>query len=217
MSKENTFELKDLSQGQLNGESELHDSGSGNDVTVAVDHAFGDDGVMSAWAWTSAILLFAVASVFTIFPRFLLFIGTTTSGDEQRTALTPLESFVALHTGILLYAISAVLVLSIPSTAPVQQIQRGVPFHPLLAPLSLSSAVSAFLAYNTSDVGPLSFMIFIVDSVIATFGLWAMSFAGSSSRSKKTGADKRTSRFLFGNKAAASSVKKQWRKEHGLH
>lgn len=41
-------------------------------------------------------------------------------------------------------------------------------------------------------------------------------FAGSSNISNKTGADKRTSRFIFGNKAAASSQKKQWKKDHGV-
>lgn len=39
-------------------------------------------------------------------------------------------------------------------------------------------------------------------------------FAGSELRSKKTGADKHTSAFMFGNKSAASSQKKEWRKEH---
>ena len=37
-------------------------------------------------------------------------------------------------------------------------------------------------------------------------------FAGSASISRKTGADKHTSRFLFNNKAAASAQKKEWKK-----
>jgi hypothetical protein len=40
-------------------------------------------------------------------------------------------------------------------------------------------------------------------------------FGGESSISKTTGADKRTSRFIFGNKAAASAQKKAWKKERG--
>jgi len=38
-------------------------------------------------------------------------------------------------------------------------------------------------------------------------------FAGSPLVSKKTGADKHTSSFIFGNKASASSQKKRWKKE----
>ena len=40
-----------------------------------------------------------------------------------------------------------------------------------------------------------------------------MVFEGTSRYSRKTGADKHTSRFLFGNKAAASSRKKEWKKQ----
>lgn len=40
-------------------------------------------------------------------------------------------------------------------------------------------------------------------------------FSGTSYISRKTGADKRTSGFIFGNKAAASSQKKEWKKQQG--
>lgn len=36
-------------------------------------------------------------------------------------------------------------------------------------------------------------------------------FEGTSRISKKTGADKHTSAFLFGNKTAASKQKKEWK------
>lgn len=39
-----------------------------------------------------------------------------------------------------------------------------------------------------------------------------MLFEGTSRISKKTGADKHTSAFLFGNKQAASLKKKEWKK-----
>jgi hypothetical protein len=44
-------------------------------------------------------------------------------------------------------------------------------------------------------------------------------FAGSALVSRKTGADKHTSAFIFGNKASASEQKKIWKleqKEKGL-
>lgn len=39
-----------------------------------------------------------------------------------------------------------------------------------------------------------------------------MLFEGTSQISKKTGADKHTSAFLFGNKQAASLKKREWKK-----
>jgi hypothetical protein len=39
-------------------------------------------------------------------------------------------------------------------------------------------------------------------------------FAGPPLLSKKTGADKRTSAFIFGNSSAASVLKKEWRKRN---
>jgi hypothetical protein len=49
----------------------------------------------------------------TIFPRLLLFISDTARATERRTALTPLESFLALHFGIWLAAISLALVFNV--------------------------------------------------------------------------------------------------------
>jgi hypothetical protein len=47
-------------------------------------------------------------------------------------------------------------------------------------------------------------------AAMASVGLWCILFASSSGRiSRKTGADKRTSGFPFGNKESASWKKKQ--------
>ncbi len=49
--------------------------------------------------------------------------------------------------------------------------------------------------------------------LLASVGLWCLLFASSSGRiSRKTGADKRTSGFPFGNKESASAKKKQYGK-----
>lgn len=58
-------------------------------------------------------------------PRLLLFLSET--GTERRVALTPLESFMAFHTGILVFAIALALVFNVrPSitylSAPVDQL-----------------------------------------------------------------------------------------------
>lgn len=42
-----------------------------------------------------------------------------------------------------------------------------------------------------------------------------MAFEGTGNYSNKTGADKHTSSFMFGNKASASQQKKLWKKEQG--
>lgn len=49
------------------------------------------------------------------FPRLLLFLAST--GEfERRTALTPLESFFSLQTGILLVALAFALILNVRSS-----------------------------------------------------------------------------------------------------
>jgi len=47
---------------------------------------------------------------------------------------------------------------------------------------------------------------------ISMWGFWVMFFAHESRKSKKTGADKRTSAFLFGNKSSAYEQKKEYNK-----
>jgi hypothetical protein len=73
-------------------------------------------------------------------------------------------------------------------------------------------AANAFFCYAryTSD-GQASFVFGALGSAgLAAVGLWCILFASSSGRiSRKTGADKRTSGFPFGNKESASAKKKQ--------
>jgi len=57
--------------------------------------------------------------------------------------------------------------------------------------------------------------VFVGSGIIGLWGAWAAMFGDSSSVSKKTGADKHTSAFLFGNKSAASVQKKEWLKKRG--
>ncbi|KAL7283409.1 hypothetical protein ACG7TL_002839 [Trametes sanguinea] len=170
-----------------------------------------DDGVITAWAWGSAILLVILAAPLILSPRLLLFLSET--GTERRVSLTPLESYMALQAGILLFAIALALVFNIPADHMDLTATHRTPGHPLLGPLSGSCVIISFISYNTRSVGSLSFMVFLGSGTIGLWGLWALLFAGSSYISRKTGADKRTSRFLFGNKSAASVQKKLWKKE----
>ncbi|KJA27348.1 hypothetical protein HYPSUDRAFT_35206 [Hypholoma sublateritium FD-334 SS-4] len=97
--------------------------------------------------------------------------------------------------------------------APLPSLEDAVPTHPLLMPLTIAAITSAFLAWNSDDVGSLSTLFFLFSGTIGLWGLWEITFANSSAISKTTGADKHTSAFLFGNKNAASVQKKEMRKK----
>ncbi|EMD38272.1 hypothetical protein CERSUDRAFT_113441 [Gelatoporia subvermispora B] len=173
-----------------------------------------DDQVVAYWAWATAALLSTLSLLLILFPRFVLFLSETGEVD-RRPNMTSLEAFLLLHTGILLGAIAIAVIFNIPqpSVALSEARPQGPQGHPLLGPLSGACTLIAFLSYNMRSVGSLAFMVCIGAAIIGVWGLWAVMFAGSSYISRKTGADKRTSRFLFGNKAAASVQKKQWKEQ----
>ncbi|KEP55304.1 putative transmembrane protein [Rhizoctonia solani 123E] len=172
---------------------------------------------LSTWAWLSAVWLVILASCLLIFPRFLLFLSTP-PGSLARESLTFLEQFLSTQLGVGLLVVSFTLVTSIPSHHPADAIQQyGVPRnHPLLIPLTTGFAFVAFLGYNkpVDEIGSLGFLVFMGNGICALYGSYLILFNGPTLRSKKTGADKHTSSFLFGNKNAASVQKKKWRKEH---
>jgi len=127
---------------------------------------------------------------------------------------TPLEAFLALHFGLLL-AFSAVgLVINIPSAVAVPQPDNKDPqTHPFIVPIASFSLLSAFLSYNTAGIGSLGIFYTACTGLLGIWGLWVILFAGSSTFSRKTGADKHTSAFIFGNKSSASEQKKRWKRE----
>ncbi|KAI0807565.1 hypothetical protein C8Q74DRAFT_1188685 [Fomes fomentarius] len=200
------IELEDLSSRKAGAPQE--DTPEAHETTE--DHPK-DDSVISSWAWVSAALLLVVAAPLILSPKLLLFLSET--GLERRAALTPLESFLAWNTGILLNVLAVALIMNIPSGPEDLTAKRDAPGHPLLESLSAACLLISFISYNTASVGSLGLLLCLGSGTIGLWGFWAILFAGSSRISRKTGADKRTSRFLFGNKAAASAQKKQWREE----
>ncbi|KAG9232925.1 hypothetical protein BJ875DRAFT_379721, partial [Amylocarpus encephaloides] len=72
-----------------------------------------------------------------------------------------------------------------------------------------STAFYGYAKYNTT--GQLSFALGSLGSAgLASMALWCVLFASNGGRiSRKTGADKRTSGFPFGNKESASYKKKK--------
>jgi len=172
------------------------------------------DQTITYWAYGSTILLLCLAIPMILFPRVLLF--ASEASNERRNTLTTLESFLSLHGGILLFALAMALIFNIPakplleSTSPTQRSAAG---HPLLVPLTAACSITSFLSYNSGSASSLAFLVFLGSATIGGWGMWTILFAGSSYRSRKTGADKHTSRFLFGNKSAASAQKKEWKKQ----
>ncbi|KAG8925119.1 hypothetical protein FRC02_009930 [Tulasnella sp. 418] len=152
-----------------------------------------------------------------LFPRFVLFLSTpsTTSPVNHRDELTALESFLCTHVGIGLLAVAIGLVTSIPDPPPISRTLPSDPVsgHPLLIPLSLALSLTSFIAYNTYQIGALGLLITIGCGFTGLFGLWVVLFQGTGNFSRKTGADKHTSSFLFSSKASASQQKKLWKKE----
>ncbi|KAL5635578.1 hypothetical protein ACGC1H_004398 [Rhizoctonia solani] len=204
---EESFEMNEVNENSTSEKEEI--------MPKAVIEGEADD--LSTWAWVSAVWLLILASCLLIFPRFLLFLSTP-PGSLVRESLTFLEQFLATQLGVGLLVVSFTLVTSIPSHHPADAIQQyGVPRnHPLLIPLTSGFAFIAFLGYNKpiDEIGSLGFLVFIGNGICALYGSFLILFNGPTVRSKKTGADKHTSSFLFGNKNAASVQKKKWRKEH---
>ena len=139
---------------------------------------------LTIWSWLSAALLTVLAATLTLSPRLLLFLS------ETAVSLTSLEAFLALHFGIFLAALALTLVLNVygplllfftlihsfqvPSPKPPIPSDE-VPSHPLLTPLTVATNISAFLAWNTKDVGALASIVFCISMTIGLWGLWTAS------------------------------------------
>jgi len=170
----------------------------------------------SWWAWATAAWLLTLSFPLLLFPRFLLFLSTPSRapGISVRENLTSLESYLCTHVGIGLIAIAIAVVISIPSAPPISRtVSEPTSQHPLLVPLSSSFVITAFVSYNTVTVGPLAMIMTLGCGFTGLWGLWVIAFQGTGNYSNKTGADKHTSAFLFGNKASASQQKKLWKQE----
>ncbi|KAJ3768889.1 hypothetical protein FB446DRAFT_694366 [Lentinula raphanica] len=165
------------------------------------------NGAISAWTMMAASLLTALAAILSLFPQFLLFLST-----GMPSTLTSLERFLSLHFGIWLFTIAVALVLNIPLTSPLP-LGLSQPDHPLLKPFTFACLLSSFISYNTRSVGSLAAIHCLITAIVGLWGLWVTVFGSSVRVSKKTGADKHTSSFIFGNKSAASKQKKEWLKQ----
>ncbi|KAF9246314.1 hypothetical protein BU15DRAFT_70415 [Melanogaster broomeanus] len=207
----NSIEMDDLSL--LRGKT-TPDEAAKEDNAGMKEHEFVDSGKLDAsvslWAWTSAAALAAFALCLLAFPRFLLFLAETSGG---RGTLTSLEKYLALQLGIVLGTTAVTIVSTIPNEWPTGSPRKDLQTHPLLVPMTAASLMVTLASYNNRAVGTLATAMLWGAGAIALFGLWILVFAGSSAISRKTGADKHTSSFIFGNKSAASVKKKLWKRD----
>jgi len=185
-------EMEDLSNRKKSNPALMDNSG-------AASH----DSTQQLWALTVAGILAFLSLPLLFFPRFLLFLSSTV----EPAVLTPLESFLCNQLGVLVLGLAAGAVVSSPD---IPDLSSGTS-NPLLAPVSIAAAISSLVAWNADGVGSLGTFMSVGNGIIGAWGFWAMLFSGSSYTSKKTGADKRTSTWLFGNKTAASAQKKEWK------
>lgn len=76
---------------------------------------------------------------------------------------------------------------------------------------SLYHSTTAFYSYNKFNATGQTGFLFgaIGSSIFAAFGLWCIMFGSDSHISKRTGADKRTSGFPFGNREASKRKAKK--------
>jgi hypothetical protein len=136
---------------------------------------------------------------------------------------TDLEEYFSRSLGITLLALGTLVVLlsgSVPLTSSLNATTDDEdPKAPYAVPtLTISfiyHAAMAFYCYaNYSTSGQSAFALGTLgSSTLAAIGLWVLLFASSKGRiSRKTGADKRTSGYPFGNQESASARKKQLRK-----
>jgi len=140
---------------------------------------------LAVWSAIAAALLAVNAVLLAFAPRLLLFLAAS-----DTSSLSPLEFFLAQQFAIFLAAIVLALVFNvshlifrhiithsfqIPSTNPPIPPSSVPVEHPLLYPLSIASALSAFCAWNSSDVGSLATVFFVFSLIIALWGSWEVS------------------------------------------
>ncbi|KAJ9094437.1 hypothetical protein QFC21_005976 [Naganishia friedmannii] len=154
--------------------------------------------------------------------------------DQHYDDLSPLESFLCTQLGLGIVVVMGLCLLAIPSPStqkdfpalsPYTSLPNATPSTfteslrlPITLLISTLLALSGFLAYNTpsSAIGSgLTTLLALGNGCMGVWGWWVGAFGVSAGyRSKKTGADKRTSSFPFKNKYAASEQKKEWKKTH---
>lgn len=171
---------------------------------------------VAVWTYLTSSLLLLTSLLFLCAPSFLLLlVSTSGEGHVPATSLTPLESFLSTQLGLLAFALSLSLIVSLPSIEPIAaRVQNPTSYHPMLYPVAGASALASMISYNSaySELRTLGLLVSFSSGTMALWGIWVILFACEGHVSKKTGADKHTSSWLFGNVNAASVQKRWWKR-----
>jgi len=166
---------------------------------------------------TSAYLAFQ-STILILAPRLIV---TLIATEPRKT--TDLEYYLCRCLGFALLTLAGVI-LPLTGTIPlglVDQIDtdgnpKADPYaYPTLLTTTIYHLLSAFYLYTQLTYSwTFAFTCGIIaSSVLFCFGVWVAMFGGGSSRSKRTGADKRTSNFPFENKESARYMKKEEKRD----
>ncbi|KAL3420806.1 hypothetical protein PVAG01_07251 [Phlyctema vagabunda] len=180
--------------------------------------------VFYSYTYGTAGWLYLQAAPLIVSPTIII----TLLSPEVREA-TALEEYFSRALGLTLLALGSVVVLltgSVPLTSSISETTNaGVttedsdPKAPYAVPtLTISMLYHGAMAFFTyarwTTTGQTTFALGTAGyGSLAMIGLWCMLFATSSGKiSRKTGADKRTSGFPFGNRESASAKKQVYKK-----
>jgi hypothetical protein len=138
--------------------------------------------------------------------------------------ITDLETYLCRSLGLGLLTLAGVI-LPLTGTIPLATVEqldadgnpKADPYaYPTLLTTTIYHLLSAFYLYTQLTYSwTFAFTCGITaSSVLFCFGLWVAMFGGGQSRrSKRTGADKRTSNFPFENKESARAIKKEEKRD----
>ncbi|CAG7846626.1 SubName: Full=Uncharacterized protein {ECO:0000313/EMBL:CCA74539.1} [Serendipita indica DSM 11827] len=201
-----SFEMEDLTN--QDNSTELADISQTGKRTA--QSLYAPDDSIQVWSFTVASVMAILSIPLLFFPRFLLFLC------DSDAHLTPLEQFLSNQLGVMLLVLATASIIAAPDTQSTTLETTAQGSHPLLPPLTIGAGFSALLAWNSKGIGSLGTFVSLGNGLAAAWGFWTLLFSGSSYISRKTGADKRTSTYLFGNKKAASAQKKEWKSRQKL-
>ncbi|RKF59656.1 hypothetical protein GcC1_173004 [Golovinomyces cichoracearum] len=158
-----------------------------------------------------------------------LYLSGILNHDANKLIIAEVEEYLSRSLGMALFAIGFLSIflagdVPLPSKlsdtadavikSEIKNLEAPYAVFVLITTMLYHSAVAVFcyVRYSTSNQTP-----YILGSIgsasLASLGLWCVLFSSSDSyRSKKTGADKRTSGYPFSNKNSAAAQKKQMKK-----
>lgn len=165
---------------------------------------------ISVYSFSSLAWLSVEALPLIIWPSFISSMLNVDVNRGIHVPVNPVEEYFARSLGFSQLAVGLLIVIlsgSLPLTSATISKEEGQPYASAVVLISMLyhawSAFYAYIRYNSS-YGQVGFLLGALGrGALATFGLWITLFADDKGHiSRRTGADKRTSGFPFGNSEA---------------